>query len=253
LYCPGAAPDPNVRRRVLQRDPRRPCEHAPHAQVRGLPFVRGARLNDASGTTVLLDWDGTVTTDDTLILALREFGDWQVYLDAAAALARGEITLHEEIRRDAESITTPIHEVVDWLVGNLELRPGFHELAEAYRPTIVSSNFRQLIDPILERERLVLEVRANKVEWHPGGWSATFRNGDACGTCGEPCKRLDVTSAGAGEIVYVGDGYSDRCAAQAADRVFARDGLARYLDEHGVAYEPYDDLRDVVRALGPAA
>jgi len=37
-------------------------------------------------------------------LALREFGDWQVYLDASAALARGEITLHEEIRRDADGV-----------------------------------------------------------------------------------------------------------------------------------------------------
>src|SRR5947209_17080488 len=92
--------------------------------------------------TLILDWDGTVTVDDTLIVALREFGDWQVYLDAAAALRRGEITLHEEIRRDAESIKAPISEVVDWLVENLELRPGFHELAEAHRPTIVSSNFR---------------------------------------------------------------------------------------------------------------
>jgi 2-hydroxy-3-keto-5-methylthiopentenyl-1-phosphate phosphatase len=92
-------------------------------------------------------------------------------------------------------------------------------------------------------------VRANEVEWHPDGWRATFRNGDACGTCGEPCKRADVTSVGAGEIVYVGDGYSDRCAAQAADRVFARDGLAHYLDEQGVAYEHFHDLLDVTRSL----
>jgi 2-hydroxy-3-keto-5-methylthiopentenyl-1-phosphate phosphatase len=199
--------------------------------------------------TLILDWDGTVTVDDTLIVALREFGDWQVYLDAAAALSRGEITLHEEIRRDAESIKAPIEDVVAWLVDNLELRPGFHELAEAHRPTIVSSNFRQLIEPILVREGVGLEVRANEVEWHPDGWRATFRNGDACGTCGEPCKRADVTSAGVGEIVYVGDGYSDRCAAQAADRIFARDALARYLDERGVEYEPFDDLHDVARAL----
>ena len=199
---------------------------------------------------VILDWDGTVTVDDTLILALREFGDWQVYLEAAAALQRGEITLHEEIRRDAESIRAPIDEVVGWLRENLELRPGFHELAEAYRPLIVSSNFRQLIEPILEREGVELEVRANNVEWEPGGWRATFRNGDACGTCGEPCKRADVATAGLGEIVYVGDGYSDRCAAQAADRIFARDSLARYLGEQGVAYEPYEDLHDVANALG---
>ena len=197
--------------------------------------------------TLILDWDGTVTVDDTLIVALREFGNWQVYLDASAALRRGEITLHEEIRRDAESITAPIDEVAGWLRENLELRPGFHDLAEAYRPLVVSSNFRQLIEPILEREGVELEVRANDVTWSPAGWRATFRNGDVCGTCGEPCKRADLPADG--EVVYVGDGYSDRCAAQAADRIFARDSLARYLDEQGVAYEPFDDLDDVARAL----
>ena len=197
--------------------------------------------------TLILDWDGTVTVDDTLIVALREFGNWQVYLEASAALRRGEITLHEEIRRDAESITAPIDEVAGWLRENLELRPGFHDLAEAYRPLIVSSNFRQLIEPILEREGVELEVRANDVTWSPAGWRATFRNGDVCGTCGEPCKRADLPADG--EVVYVGDGYSDRCAAQAADRIFARDSLARYLYEQGVAYEPFDDLDDVARAL----
>jgi 2-hydroxy-3-keto-5-methylthiopentenyl-1-phosphate phosphatase len=52
-----------------------------------------------------------------------------------------------------------------------------------------------------------------------------------------------------GQIVYVGDGYSDRCAAQAADRIFARDGLALYLEEQGVSFEPFDDLHDVLQAL----
>lgn len=201
--------------------------------------------------TLILDWDGTVTVDDTLILALREFGDWQVYLDAAAALRRGEITLHEEIRRDAESITTPIEEVVAWLRENLELRPGFLELAEAYRPLIVSSNFRQLIEPILERERVELEVLANNVEWSPEGWLATFRNGDSCGTCGEPCKRADLPKNG--DVVYVGDGYSDRCAAEAADRVFAIHGLARHLERRGLPFEQFSDFRDVVSALSAAS
>jgi 2-hydroxy-3-keto-5-methylthiopentenyl-1-phosphate phosphatase len=196
---------------------------------------------------IIVDWDGTATTEDTLIKALAEFGDWQIYREAAAALKRGEITLHEEIRRDAESIKAPLEEVQAWLVEEMNLRPGFHEFAEAYRPVIVSSNFRQLIEPILEHEGLELVVRANEVEWHPDGWRGSFRNGEACGTCGEPCKRADVPADE--HVVYVGDGYSDRCAAQAADRIFARDGLATYLDEHGVAYERFDDFFDVARAL----
>ena len=197
---------------------------------------------------IIVDWDGTVTTEDTLIKALEQFGDWNVYLEAAAALERGEITLHEEIRRDAATITAPLVEVTRWLCDHVELRAGFHELAGLYRPIIVSSNFRQLIEPILEREGVALEVRANEVEWRPDGWRATFRGTDTCGTCGEPCKRAALPPAN-GPIAYVGDGYSDRCAAQLADRIFARDGLARYLDDQGVPYQRYDDLHDVVRLL----
>jgi len=52
-----------------------------------------------------------------------------------------------------------------------------------------------------------------------------------------------------GEVVYIGDGYSDRCAAESADRVFARRGLARWLDERGIPFEPFDDFHDVARAL----
>ena len=138
-----------------------------------------------------------------------------------------------------------------WLVENTELRPGFREFAERFRPVIVSSNFRQLIEPVLAAEDLELEVRANEVEWRPDGWRGTFRNGDACGTCGEPCKRADLPSDE--PVIYVGDGYSDRCAARAADRVFARDSLARYLAEHGVPFEPFEDFDDVGRTLAASA
>jgi 2-hydroxy-3-keto-5-methylthiopentenyl-1-phosphate phosphatase len=200
---------------------------------------------------IVVDWDGTAAVQDTLIAAMAEFGDWQVYLDASAALKRGEITLHEEIRRDAAGIKAPLEQVQSWLVDNTDLRPGFREFAERFRPVIVSSNFRQLIEPVLAAEGLELDVRANEVEWHPGGWRGTFRNGEACGTCGEPCKRADLPAGE--EVIYVGDGYSDRCAAEAADRVFARDSLARYLGERGVAYEPFDDFYDVGRALAAPA
>ncbi len=77
-----------------------------------------------------------------------------------------------------------------------------------------------------------------------------WRDEAVCATCGQPCKRSTLPVDG--EVVYVGDGYSDRCAALAADRVFARRGLAAYLDEQGVAYERFDDLHDVAtRLAGP--
>ena len=196
---------------------------------------------------VVLDWDGTATEEDTLVMVLGRFGDWEVYQRAAAALDRGEITLNEEILRDFAPVTAPVDEVAAWLLEQVRLRPGFRELAESHRPLVVSSGFHELIEPILAREGLSLEVRANRIDARPDGWRVRFRNEDECRTCGEPCKRADLPADE--QIVYVGDGYSDRCAAQAADLIFARDGLARYLDSRGLRYEPFADLLDVLHAL----
>ena len=89
---------------------------------------------------------------------------------------------------------------------------------------------------------------ANRVRPDPAGWRVVFRDEAVCPVCGEPCKRRSLPP---GPVVYVGDGISDRCAALAADRVFARDGLAAWLQSEGVAYEPFDDLHDVRDALRP--
>ena len=111
---------------------------------------------------------------------------------------------------------------------------------------MISAGFQELIEPVLAREGIELEVLANRLDVRHDGWVVRFRDEAACPVCGEPCKRGSL----AGEpFVYVGDGYSDRCAALAAERVFARDGLARYLDERALPYEPFDDLHDVAVAL----
>jgi 2-hydroxy-3-keto-5-methylthiopentenyl-1-phosphate phosphatase len=47
----------------------------------------------------------------------------------------------------------------------------------------------------------------------------------------------------------VGDGWSDRCAAKAADVVFARGSLAQHLTDEGVAYVPFEDMNDVREGL----
>jgi 2-hydroxy-3-keto-5-methylthiopentenyl-1-phosphate phosphatase len=100
---------------------------------------------------------------------------------------------------------------------------------------------------VLEREGVRLEVVANELDPRLDGWRAIFRDTDACDVCGEPCKRWALDGE---PVVFVGDGsWGDRCAALAADRVFARDGLAAALEREGIPFEPFGDLRDVVAAL----
>jgi 2-hydroxy-3-keto-5-methylthiopentenyl-1-phosphate phosphatase len=193
---------------------------------------------------LVVDWDGTVTVRDSLVQVIHEFGDPALLAELEPRVGV-DLTLHEEIALEFAALSAPREEVVRWVIENVEVRPGLHELA-ALEPLVISAGFHELIEPVLEREGVTLEVLANRVEARPGGWRVHFRDEAACATCGEPCKRGSL----AGEpYAYVGDGYSDRCAALAADRVFARDALARYLAGEGVPYEPFSDLHEVAAAL----
>ena len=200
---------------------------------------------------IVVDWDGTVTEVDGLHLVLQEFGDERIF-DAAESKLGGELTLHEVIALEFETVRAPIDEVVAWMRANVRIRAGFDEFARAHDPLIVSSGFHELIEPLLAREGLRLDVVANRLDARPEGWRVLFREADVCHVCGEQCKRSDVTGHDEG-FVYVGDGFSDRCVALAASRVFARDGLAEYLTARDVAFERFEDFYDVERALDGGA
>jgi HAD superfamily phosphoserine phosphatase-like hydrolase len=194
---------------------------------------------------LVLDWDGTVTEVDSLHMVLERFGDLSVFHASEEKLGR-RLTLREVITLEFETVTAPLDAVVEFLVAEARVRPGLRELVERYRPLVVSSGFHELIEPILVREGIEVELLANRVEAHPSGWRVHWRDETSCASCGEACKRASLPD---GELVYVGDGFSDRCAALAADRVFAIGGLAQYLEDERVAYEPFQTLFDVLDAL----
>jgi 2-hydroxy-3-keto-5-methylthiopentenyl-1-phosphate phosphatase len=205
--------------------------------------------------TLVVDFDGTVTKQDLLDTIASRFGDPAVYQEVEDGLDEGWMPLREVITREFRPVTSPLEDLVRWELENVEIRAGFRELVRLaeerdWRVVIVSSGFHELIEPILEREGVDVEVHANRVDARPDGWRVLWQYEDSCESCGESCKRSIVRKfAGDDELVYVGDGYSDRCAAEASDRIFATKGLARYLDERGVSYERFDDFHQIAERL----
>jgi 2-hydroxy-3-keto-5-methylthiopentenyl-1-phosphate phosphatase len=199
---------------------------------------------------VVIDWDGTVTERDSLMLTLRHFVSPAVLepleeqLDAG--LAAGTITHREVMEREFATLTVSLDDVVALLVERVRVRPGFAAFVERFDPLILSSSFYETIEPILAREAVTARVRANHVDARPDGWRIRWVSDSGCTTCGEPCKRA---ASPTGAFIYVGDGYSDRCAALVAERIFARATLARYLDEQGVRYEPFTDFHALATTL----
>jgi 2,3-diketo-5-methylthio-1-phosphopentane phosphatase len=204
-------------------------------------------------TTIVLDFDGTITEVDLLDRMARQFGDPAVYREVEDGIHAGTITLQECITREFEPVTARIEDVMAWVSENVRIRAGLHELAaladdRGWDIRVLSSGFAELIEPVLAHAGLHgVEILANRVDPLPAGWRVHWRDEATCAVCGEACKRSGLPADG--DVVYVGDGISDRCAAQASSRIFATRGLARYLDAEGVAYQPFDDFHDIVRAL----
>ena len=179
-------------------------------------------------------------------MLLEQFGDRETFERAEAALGTS-LTLREVIDLEFSTVREPLDEVVAWLLEHVRVRPGFAAFALEHRPVVLSSSFVETIQPVLAREGVELAVLANRVDVRADGWRVRWRDETVCEHCRELCKRGGLPAER--PVVFVGDGYSDRCAALAADRVFARDGLAAYLDERGVAYEPFDDFIQLSRSL----
>ena len=102
--------------------------------------------------------------------------------------------------------------------------------------------------PARLRDHLVL--RSNRATCSPSGMSIEFHRtarGDGCGRCGF-CKGSVVRELReAGHAVAVcGDGTADRCAADAADFVFATGRLVDYCRWRGLLHHPFESFDEVI-------
>jgi len=208
---------------------------------------------------IICDFDGTVTASDTNSALARRFAP-ERYAGLEGKLASRELTLREVLTAEFEGITAGVDAVVEEAL-RIPFRPGFERLldvadARGWQVVLLSSGFRELIEPMLERGGVAgrIPLLANSITLDERGGSIAWRPLPDCELCGEPCKRHDVArlrSAYAPDapVVFVGDGLSDRCGAETADIVFARDSLARYLDDRGLPFRGWNDFEEVVAVL----
>jgi 2-hydroxy-3-keto-5-methylthiopentenyl-1-phosphate phosphatase len=210
---------------------------------------------------IICDFDGTVTARDTNSALARRFAP-EAYANVEGLLASRELTLREVLAAEFEQVTVGLEAVLE-VACSIPFRAGFAELLKAaeqhaHHVVLLSSGFHEVIEPMLEVNGFAGRVPlvANRISFGADGGHITWRDLPECDLCGEPCKRHDVAQLrgayglSTDTVVFVGDGFSDRCGAEAADRIFARDSLARYLDGEGAAYEQWDDFFDVIDALG---
>ncbi len=210
---------------------------------------------------LFVDFDGTVARADVGNMFFRMFGGGRC-AELVGAYRAGELSAEECFRREMEAIGSADPPALEAFVRAQEITPGFPEFVQfcrthAIRCSIVSDGLDFYIHGMLARMGLEeLPVFSNRVVWHPDGdgrvkGTVMFPYANAeCDRCG--CCKRNVVLNGSGEedvIVYVGDGYSDRCPVEYADIVFARDELQTYCQQKNITYYPFDSFVDVAGRL----
>jgi len=203
-------------------------------------------------TIVLCDFDGTVVTADVQHVILNHYaGD--AWLPINEAWRRGEVSTEERARQQWALVHTTERQLAD-LVTRLPLDPTFQPFVafcreRGYGLSIVSDGFDFYIARILAAHGLsAVPFTANHLAFQNDRIELTFVNPNpACCRLGN-CKRRAVERLRSpdGRVVYVGDGLSDACGADAADLVFAKGLLADYCQEHGIPFRPFHDFADIM-------
>jgi 2-hydroxy-3-keto-5-methylthiopentenyl-1-phosphate phosphatase len=205
---------------------------------------------------VLVDFDGTASTEDVAEVLLEEFGEpgWQRY---DALVDRGEMGLREAGRYQSAMLGGTRDRMLAFALERCHLDPTFAGFVSwagerGAEVTLVSDGFAFYIQPMLEAASLGhLEVVTNELVFDDGRPSLLHPSGHPdCRGCGT-CKMLVALRARdrVGSVAFVGDGQSDRYGALYSDVVFAKRDLVRICELDGVPYVPWDTFDDVRATL----
>jgi len=204
---------------------------------------------------VLCDFDGTISAIDTGLLVAQSF-DFGRFDEIEQCWRRGEIPSWQCLQDQWHLVDTSRTDFWE-LIANLEVDPGFAGLVELIRTrgarlVVLSDGLDLYIRQTFDRLGLSdVEFRANRAVLRDGHIVTEFPHlDDRCTDCGN-CKTraLFELRPGYARTIYIGDGFSDACAAGYADLVFARDDLARLCRERGQESVPFRRLDDVATAL----
>lgn len=209
---------------------------------------------------VFVDFDGTITREDVGNTFFKEFGGEKCD-EYVAAYKAGDISAKTLFRMEVEAIGLLDETRADEFLRRLHIDESFKNLVEFCRSRgmelcIVSDGLDYYISKMLLQHGIGgVEFFANKLEivreYGMLRLTINFPFDDAeCTRCA-CCKRnIMLTRSGDDDImVYVGEGYSDRCPAQYADVVFAKDELQRFCQENNISYFLYGSFNDVVTRL----
>ena len=209
-------------------------------------------------TLILCDFDGTVSTKDTVNRLVREHltsPEWRFHVKR---YMRGEIGSRAVYESVGPLMTMTREQLEQFVLEHAELDPGFPDFLRwandrGVAVKIVSDGFDATIKTLFRNHGISdVEIFANTLNFGNAGTigiHSPFSNPD-CGVCGT-CKLQVIRTFRPhyDRIILIGDGESDRHAASEADAVIALKELFLYCARQGIPAIRGDGFHEIPALL----
>lgn len=202
-------------------------------------------------TIVFSDFDGTISTDNTLVQVLYQYAkNFDPIVEKK--LIKKEITTSEGIRYFMEHIPSQSYEDIAEFSRNIRPRPGFDAMLALFKerdiPFIILSGgmafmAREALRPYAE---LIADIRAVEIDRSGINFKVNSPYDDGVELV---AKRKIVREYSYYRMVYIGDGDTDFEIIKDADIIFACDDLAKYLKERNSAFYQFNNFFDIVNEI----
>ncbi|MCX6641638.1 MAG: HAD-IB family phosphatase [bacterium] len=206
---------------------------------------------------IFCDFDGTLTDKDTLVVLLDRYASANWYAIEEKALS-GDVDERESLREELALITAPDDDLMETLEQEIHPADGLDQLIALIREKewpmqVLSGGLIRFSGELWrnwgygEFPFFANDHRRDSQERIQVIPSPTPRLRERC----NHCKRwhLEAARRRGSQVVYIGDGLTDFCPAEAADRRYAKGNLLKYLQEQELEAIPYENLQQVATHL----
>lgn len=210
---------------------------------------------------IFSDFDGTITNVDVTDLVLTQLAhpSWRAI---EQEWARGLIGSRECLERQMALVEASRGDL-NALVDSISIDPGFprfsrYLLSRKIPFYVLSDGFDYIIRRVLRRSVLKRRLR-NGGDLFASGLKVSGRrvlttfpfSGPPCEHDCATCKATIIRRLRRDHapVIFIGDGLSDRFAAEASDLVFAKRGLMAYCREKSIPCRVFETFADVENAI----
>lgn len=205
-------------------------------------------MMDDCDTIFFVDFDGTVTTEETMVGAVRRIAPPALVEAYSNRMMSGELTLSAGLKEAFGQVpSNQLPRILEY-IETVPVRPGFEAFLEAaeaagFPVVILSGGLRPSVEAKLApwRGRL-LDIHAVELDTSGPNMRLVSPYDDGVELM---AKRQVMAKYRYRRAACIGDSYTDIRMAEQANVVFARDQLAKILTQQGRPFLPWVDFHDI--------